>query len=93
MSHFKVVAPRTDSIVDYLNKLGFESNYEAREILASDYGIENYEGKAEQNTKLLERLRWNWGSFDEQFVGVKVGEDTEATFGKKTFVISIKEKE
>ena len=46
-----------NSLVDYLNSVGKDSSYSARKKLAQEYGIKNYSGTAEQNTKLLNMLR------------------------------------
>lgn len=45
------------SIVDYLNSIGKDSSYPAREQYAKQYGIANYLGTAEQNTALLNNMR------------------------------------
>lgn len=45
------------SIVDYLKSIGQDSSFAARAKLAAKYGIKNYKGTAEQNTKLLNILR------------------------------------
>lgn len=45
------------SIVDYLNSVGKDSSFAARKKLATDYGIQNYSGTAQQNTQLLNMLR------------------------------------
>ncbi len=41
------------SIVDFLNKQGKSSSFASRAKLAAQYGIANYTGAADQNTKLL----------------------------------------
>ncbi|WP_367119848.1 DUF3597 family protein, partial [Methanoculleus sp.] len=41
------------SIVDYLKSIGQDSSYSARSALASQYGITNYTGSADQNLALL----------------------------------------
>jgi hypothetical protein len=41
------------SIVDYLKSTGQKSDYASRSALATQYGIKNYTGSAEQNTQLL----------------------------------------
>ena len=46
-----------NSIVDYLKSIGKDSSYQARAILASQYGITNYTGSAEQNLQLLNKLK------------------------------------
>lgn len=47
----------TDSIVTYLNSVGEKSDFNSREKLAKEYGINDYSGTAKQNIKLLEMLR------------------------------------
>lgn len=46
-----------NSIVDYLKSIGVDSSYSNRKKLAKENGIKNYSGTAEQNLKLLEKLR------------------------------------
>lgn len=46
-----------NSIVDYLKSIGQDSSYQARASLASQYGITNYTGSAEQNLQLLNALK------------------------------------
>jgi hypothetical protein len=50
------------SIVDYLKSIGQDSSYSARSALASQYGITNYTGSADQNLALLSKLKNNSGS-------------------------------
>ena len=50
------------SIVDYLKSIGQDSSYSARSALASQYGITNYTGSADQNLALLNKLKNNTGS-------------------------------
>ena len=45
------------SIVDYLKSQGQDSSFSARKQLASQYGISNYSGTAEQNNQLLSALQ------------------------------------
>lgn len=45
------------SVVDYLNSQGKASDYNSRAGLASQYGISNYTGSADQNTQLLGLLQ------------------------------------
>jgi len=45
------------SIVDYLKSIGKDSSYQARATLASQHGITNYTGSAEQNLQLLNKLK------------------------------------
>jgi hypothetical protein len=45
------------SIVDYLKSIGQPSDFASRTKLATQYGITNYTGTAEQNTRLLSILR------------------------------------
>ena len=45
------------SIVDYLKSIGQDSSYQARASLASQYGITNYTGSAEQNLQLLNTMK------------------------------------
>ena len=46
-----------DSIVDYLKSQGQDSSFSYRSGLAKQYGISNYTGTGEQNTKLLNLLK------------------------------------
>ena len=46
-----------NSIVDYLKSIGQDSSYQARATLASQHGITNYTGSAEQNLQLLNKLK------------------------------------
>ena len=45
------------SIVDYLKSIGKDASYQARATLASQHGITNYTGSAEQNLQLLNKLK------------------------------------
>ena len=45
------------SIVDYLKSTGQDSSYANRKKLAGQYGISNYTGTADQNTKLLQKMQ------------------------------------
>lgn len=45
------------SIVDFLKSTGVDSSFASRKILASQNGISNYTGTAQQNTQLLNSLR------------------------------------
>lgn len=45
------------SIVDYLTSVGQASDYGSRSKLASTYGIQNYQGTANQNIQLLNLLK------------------------------------
>ncbi len=45
------------SVVDYLKSIGQPSDFASRSALASKFGITNYTGTAEQNTKLLNLLK------------------------------------
>ena len=47
------------SIVDYLNSQGQDSSFNARKQLATQHGISNYTGTAQQNTQLLQILQGN----------------------------------
>lgn len=46
-----------NSIVDYLKSIGKDASYQARATLASQHGITNYTGSAEQNLQLLNKLK------------------------------------
>ena len=46
------------SIVDSLNQIGVDSSFEYRTKLANSNGIANYSGTAEQNTRMLEMLKY-----------------------------------
>lgn len=52
-------AYKGNSLVDYLNSIGKDSSFNARKQYAKQYGIANYTGTAEQNTKLLNAMRGN----------------------------------
>lgn len=60
-SNKNVTNYKGDSIVDYLNLSGNKhlggSSFNNRKKLAKQYGIKNYTGTAEQNVKLLNKLR------------------------------------
>jgi hypothetical protein len=45
------------SVVDYLSSVGQKSDFTSRSQLAQQQGIQNYQGTAEQNLKLLQNLR------------------------------------
>jgi N-acetylmuramoyl-L-alanine amidase len=45
------------SIVDFLESQGMPSDFASRRRLADQYGVQNYTGTAEQNTRLLGLLR------------------------------------
>ena len=45
------------SIVDYLKSAGQASSFTSRAKLATQHGITNYRGTAEQNTRLLKKVR------------------------------------
>lgn len=47
----------TNSIVDYLKSQGKASDFNTRAGMASEYGISNYTGTADQNTQLLGKLQ------------------------------------
>lgn len=47
------------SIVDYLESIGKDSSFNARKQYATQYGITNYTGTAQQNTALLNAMRGN----------------------------------
>lgn len=46
-----------NSIVEYLNSIGKDSSFNARKEYAKDYGVHNYNGTANDNLTLLERMR------------------------------------
>lgn len=50
------MATTNPSIVDYLNSQGQASDYNSRATLATQNGIQNYTGTADQNTQLLSTL-------------------------------------
>ena len=58
------------SIVDLMKLLGLDSAYAHRKELASEMGIEGYEGTAEQNIALhkavLEKIAQNGGNIPEE---------------------------
>lgn len=47
------------SIVDGLNSVGYDSSFASRKILATQLGISNYTGTAEQNLKMINLLKGN----------------------------------
>lgn len=47
--------PANGSVVDLLNMAGQDSSYAARQQLAQQYGIANYQGTAQQNTELSKK--------------------------------------
>lgn len=53
----KATAYTGNSIVDYLKSTGQDTSYATRNKLATQKGIQNYTGTAEQNLKLLNSLR------------------------------------
>lgn len=50
-------APGNPSVVDFMNATGLASDPNSRAVLAEKLGIPNYQGTAEQNTEMLNRLR------------------------------------
>jgi superfamily I DNA and/or RNA helicase len=44
-------------LVDYLKSKHMPSDFYSRRAMAQKYGIKNYSGQAEENIRLLERLR------------------------------------
>lgn len=54
---FALTLNTSTSIVDYLKSIGQDSSYTNRQKLASQYGISNYTGTADQNTKLLQMMK------------------------------------
>ncbi len=60
------------SIVDLMKLLGLDSGYAHRKELASEMGIEDYEGTAEQNIALhkavLEKIAQNGGNIPEELL-------------------------
>lgn len=50
------------SVVDYLNSVGQNSSFSARQALAQQMGISGYTGSATQNTQLLNALRGQAGT-------------------------------
>lgn len=48
---------KTNSIVDYLKSIKVDSSFGNRKKLAVKHGIKNYKGTANQNSKLLKKLR------------------------------------
>lgn len=47
----------SETLVGYLNSKKIDSSFSNREKLAKQYGIKNYTGTADQNTKLLDLLK------------------------------------
>lgn len=54
---FALTLSTKTSIVDYLKSKGQDSSYANRKKLAGQYGISNYTGTADQNTKLLQMMQ------------------------------------
>ncbi|MGG3561644.1 LysM peptidoglycan-binding domain-containing protein [Neobacillus rhizosphaerae] len=48
---------KTNSLVDYLKSINVDSSFANREKLAKKYGIAKYKGTADQNAKLLVKMR------------------------------------
>jgi N-acetylmuramoyl-L-alanine amidase len=48
---------QTNSITEYLDSIGVNSSFSNREKLAKQYGISGYKGTADQNLKLLDKMR------------------------------------
>ena len=61
-----------ESIVDLMKLLGLDSSYAHRKELASEMGIENYEGTAEQNIALhktvMQKLAENGGNIPQELL-------------------------
>lgn len=57
------------SVQDYLESQGQDGSYAARKKLASQYGIQNYRGTAQQNTQLLGILKSGTGNGRSQASG------------------------
>lgn len=70
------------SIVDYLKSKGQDSSFGARANLASQYGIKNYTGSAQQNTQLLNLLRQ--GSTSAKKTATTSAKRTPTTSAKRT---------
>lgn len=51
----QLTAPANGSVVDLLNQSGQDSSYAARKQLASQYGIQGYQGTAAQNQELSKK--------------------------------------
>lgn len=64
------------SIVDYLKSIGQTGTYAERAKLAAQYGIQNYQGTASQNTQLLNTLR-NAGGIQQTVVPSAGGQAVE----------------
>lgn len=56
-TYFKKYTGKSNSIVDALKSIGAESSYSYREKIAKANSISNYKGTAEQNTKMLDKLK------------------------------------
>lgn len=56
-SYFPVYTGNSESLVDGLNTIGVDSSFSFREEIAKVNGIDNYQGTADQNTALLQKLR------------------------------------
>ncbi|MEY8748936.1 N-acetylmuramoyl-L-alanine amidase [Alkalicoccobacillus gibsonii] len=50
-------APKSgEGIVDYLNRVGIDSSFANRQVLAKQYGVTGYSGTAAQNSTLLTKI-------------------------------------
>ncbi len=52
-----IIRYKGNSIVDLLNKIGIDSSYNNREMIAKLNGINNYSGTATQNIKMIKLLK------------------------------------
>lgn len=62
------------SIVDALNSSGQASDFASRTKLATQYGIQNYQGTADQNTQLLQKYRNSFQQAQGQTAPTTTGE-------------------
>ena len=72
------------SIVDYLKSTGQDSSYTNRQKLAKQYGISNYTGTAEQNTKLLNMIKNASSASSTTSTSTKNTQSTKSTAAKNT---------
>lgn len=53
------------SVVDAMTALGLPNDFATRQKLASQEGIQNYQGTAQQNTQMLADIKKNWQKYYE----------------------------
>ena len=78
-----------NSIVDYLKSQGKDSSFSNRSNLAKQYGVSNYTGTGEQNTKLLNMLKNASSANSTASAAKNIGNNTKEE--KKDVKPSVKE--